>query len=84
MDKLIEAAEKVKQLSCEEQCVVLSEILWLFRCKPNTMANLQLLGGSAKAGKIVINKVISNNDSVIIKNQSVTGLYEQTIDLLKL
>lgn len=84
MDKLIGAAEKFKQLSCEEQCVVLSEILWLFRCKPNTMANLQLLGGSTKAGKIAINKVISNNDSVIIKNQSVTGLYEQTIDLLKL
>ena len=79
---LIEAQEKFEKISCEEQCIVLNEILWLLRCKPNT-ANLSLIGGGARAGIICINKIITNCESVIMKNQSVTGLYEQTIDLLK-
>ena len=36
------------------------------------------------AGKILLSKIITNFDSVVMKNQSVTGLYEQTIDLLKI
>lgn len=83
-DKLMEKEEKFKQLTCEEQCKVLQEILWLLRCKPQTTANLELIGGSANTGKIAISKVISNHESVIMKNQSVTGLFEQTLDLLKI
>lgn len=82
-EKLIEKQKTFEALSCEEQCMVLNEILWLFRCKPN-LANLSMIGGAAKTGKIALNKVISNYESVILKNQSVTGLFEQSIDLLKI
>ncbi len=82
-ESLMKAQEKFVKLSCEEQCIILNEILWLLKCKPNA-ANLSLIGGASQAGKITLNKVITNYDSVIMKNQSVTGLYEQTIDLLKI
>lgn len=82
-EALVEAMEKFEKLSCEEQCIVLNEILWLLKCKPNT-ANLSLLGESARAGLIQINKIITKFDSVVIKNESVTGLYEQRINLLKI
>ena len=80
---LLKAKERFEKLSCEEQCIVLNEILWLLKCKPNT-ANLSLIGGAPMAGKILLSKIITNFDSVVMKNQSVTGLYEQTIDLLKI
>lgn len=82
-ESLMKVQEKFVKLSCEEQCIILNEILWLLKCKPNA-ANLSLIGGASQAGKITLNKVITNYDSVIMKNQSVTGLYEQTIDLLKI
>jgi len=79
---LLNAQERFEQLSGEEQCIVLNEILWLLKCKPNA-ANLSLIGGGSRAGTIKLNKIITNCDSVVMKNQSVTGLYEQTINLLK-
>ena len=80
---LMKAKERFEKLSCEEQCAVLNEIMWLLKCKPNA-ANLTLIGGGATAGTIKLNKVITNFNSVVMKNQSVTGLYEQAIDLLKI
>ncbi|MDE6850989.1 MAG: type II CRISPR RNA-guided endonuclease Cas9, partial [Lachnospiraceae bacterium] len=41
--------EKFEGLSREEQCLVLNEILHLFRCQ-STTANLSLLGGPGRAG----------------------------------
>lgn len=82
-ESLMKAKERFDDLSCEEQCIVLNEVLWLLKCKPN-VANLHLIGGAAQAGRITCNKVISNYQSAVLKTQSVTGLYEQTIDLLKI
>lgn len=76
--------EKFQSLCCEEQCLVLQEMLWLFGCSAQTMANLILLGGSAMSGKIIISKKISSQNSVVLLNQSVTGLFEQKLDLLKI
>lgn len=81
--KIEDGRNKFTQLSLEEQCIVLNEILNLLRCKPIT-ADLSLIGGASTAGKIVINKLISKNDTVKIINQSVTGLFKQEIDLLKI
>lgn len=78
---LMKAQKKFEQLSCEEQCIVLNEILLLFKCKPN-LSNLSLIGGAASSGSLKTNKLITNTESLILKNQSVTGLFEQTIDLL--
>lgn len=71
------------RLSLAEQCVVLGEILKLFQCKPVT-ADLKLIGASANTGKVQKNKAISKCDSAKLVSQSVTGLYERTIDLLSI
>lgn len=81
---LEESYNKFQELTCEEQCYILNEIMWFFRCKPNTVANLGLLGKGKNIGKIALNKIISKYDSAYIINQSVTGLYEKKIDLLKI
>lgn len=75
--------DKFIGLSLEEQCIVIAEIIKLFVCKPIT-SNLVLIGGSSNAGKCVFNKAISNANSAILYNQSITGLFEQKVDLLKL
>ena len=45
-----------------------------------------MIGGSGKSGIVSINSAVSNTKgvkSVKLINQSVTGLYEQEIDLIK-
>lgn len=80
-DKLKEKEEQFKNLSLEEQCLVLGEILHLFQCKP-VKADLTLIEGVKNAGVIKENKNISKSKSVKLIYQSPTGLYEQVIDLL--
>ena len=75
--------EKFLGLSVEEQCMVINQIFLLFRCIPKT-ADLRLIGGASHAGGLFISKNISNYKFVALKNQSVTGLFEQTIELLKI
>lgn len=45
-------------------------------------ADLQKIGGSSKCGAAKISKNLSGCESVKLINQSVTGLYEEEIDLL--
>lgn len=65
----------------ENKCIVLSEILHLFQCQ-SIAANLKQLGGPASAGLLYLNSNISGNKRLSIVNQSITGVYEQEIDLL--
>ena len=71
------------KLSVEEQIITLFEILHLFQCN-SINSNLTLIGGAARAGKLVIGKNISDLDQISIINQSPTGLFEKEMDLLKL
>lgn len=80
---LIDNKGKFEKLSLEDKCTVLAEILHLFQCQ-STMANLTLISGPAKAGSIKINNNITKCKQISIINQSVTGIYEKEIDLLKL
>lgn len=82
-DTLLKGREPFAKLSCEEQCVVLNEILHLLQCKP-ILANLKQIGGSQQAGRISINKFITNCEEADLIHQSVTGLFEQKINLLAL
>ena len=70
-------------LDMEDQCIVLSEILHIFQCN-SSLANLKLIDGSAKAGRIRIVNNISDIGQISIINQSPTGIYEQEIDLKSL
>lgn len=78
---LTEKREVFAQLSNEEKCIVLSEILHMFQCQ-SVCANLKILGGPENAGKLVLNNNITNHKKITVLNQSVTGIYEQEIDLL--
>ena len=46
--------------------------------------NLKDLGGSEHAGTLTINKKISECSECILIHQSITGMYERKIDLLKI
>ena len=79
---LTEKREVFESLTDEEKCMVLSEILHMFQCNSSN-ANLKLINGPASAGGLKINNNIIKNKQVVIINQSVTGIYEQEVDLLK-
>ena len=67
-------------LSAEEKRIVLMEILHLFQCASQS-ANLKLLNGPGRAGILTMGFDISTLSNVYIINQSITGFYEQVIDL---
>lgn len=76
----IEAFEKLR---IEDQCLVIYEILHLFQCQ-RILADLKLIGGSGNAGSLTLNSDITKYENISIINQSVTGIYEQVINLKKL
>lgn len=80
-EALMKDREKFVTLNLPEQCVVLGEILHLFQGK-YSVGNLTLIGASPNSGKVQVGKVISNCSSVKLVHQSVTGIYEQVVDLL--
>lgn len=82
--KLKGKEKEFESLSCEEQSILLDEIMNCVRCKPNTVADLTKIGESRNSGKITLGKRITNCESVIMVNQSVTGLFEKRTDLLKI
>ena len=71
------------ELSNEDKCIVLSEILHMFQCQSGS-ANLKLIKGPGSAGILVLNNIISKCNQVSIIHQSPTGIYEQEIDLKKI
>lgn len=83
VDKLKNKREIFEQLSVECQCIVLNEILHLFQCKP-IVADLSIIKEASSTGSIKKNKIISSSNNVIMVNQSVTGLFKQETDLLKI
>lgn len=80
---LTEKRNDFLELTIENQCVVLSEILHMFQCQSGA-ADLKLIGGPGKAGILVMNNNITKCSQVSIINQSPTGIYEQEIDLKKI
>ncbi len=80
-EKLQNKREKFKQLSYGEQGEILLEMMNLTRIGV-TFANLALIGEAAKTGVMLISKNISDAEEFILINQSVTGVYENRIDLL--
>ena len=67
--------------SIGEQIAVLKNLLKISSFE-NQGIDLHFLGGAKQSGKMVPNKNISDRNSVVLINQSVTGLYESQIDLL--
>ena len=80
---LSEKKDNFIKLDMEDKCIVLSEILHLFQCQSGS-ANLKPIGGPGNAGILVMNNNITGCNRISIINQSVTGIFEDEIDLLRL
>lgn len=79
--KLDEGRELFEKLDLAEQVKVLNEILKLTKLS-NLVADLSLIGASTQTGKMSISKKISEKSEFKLINKSITGLYENEIDLL--
>ena len=75
--------EKFIALSLEEQCIFLSNALHLFQCNA-ALADLTLCGGVGHAGVLVLNNDITKLTDIKLIFQSVTGLFENELDLASL
>ena len=81
-DKIKKGYDKFVNLTTEEQIKLLIEIIKL-TCVGIVKADLRLIGASEKSGTMKINKNITDAKECFLINQSVTGLYENRIDLLR-
>lgn len=82
-DKLKKKREEFCSLEIKKQCKVLYEILKLTQIG-TVVADLTLIGGSARTGIMQINKNIKEIDKVFLVEQSITGLYEKKESILSL
>lgn len=81
-DKLAIRQKEFENLSVSKQIYVLLQILQLSQLT-NSGADLTEIGESKAIGKMQLNKKISDRTEFKLINQSVTGLYQNEIDLLK-
>lgn len=68
------------ELSVENQCTLLLEILHLMQCN-STSSNLTLIGGGSRAGVLTCNKKLSETGECLLITQSPTGYYKNIVNL---
>jgi len=80
---LKENREIFESLSIHNQTVIILNVLNMLKCNSVT-ANLELLTGKGSAGEIKITKNISKKigEEIKIIHQSITGVFEKSVDLL--
>jgi CRISPR-associated endonuclease Csn1 len=78
---LQESLEKFKEINLEDQCYTLYQILTISSIA-KVEIDLSRIGGKKNAGATNIGKTLSEKNHLYLINQSVTGIYEQVIDLL--
>lgn len=80
---LKENRDKFENLSAHDQAVILSNILNMLKCN-SVSADLKLLTGKAGIGILLISKNLYNylKSEIKLVNQSITGVFEKTVDLL--
>lgn len=75
--------EEFRLLSLADQCVFLSNALKMFQCNPSP-ADLSLVGGVKSGGILVLSNNISKLSDIKLIFQSVTGIFENELDLEQL
>lgn len=83
--KVIKGREAFLTLDIESQCYVLLELVKILHCNP-VIGDLTLLGESKNTGTVTSNSKLTEIKGIKrleLIHQSVTGLYEQRVDLLK-
>jgi len=85
-NKIKSGRDKFVTLDVKKQCYVINEILKIMHCNVVT-GDLSLIGAAKKAGIVSTNSALSEIkkvSSIMLINQSVTGLFETKIDLLNI
>nr|WP_256481907.1 Cas9 endonuclease PAM-interacting domain-containing protein [Treponema sp. OMZ 787] len=83
LDMLIKGRDAFINLKPEDQIKITLEILKLF-CTTREAIDLGLIKGKSTAGVTTLGKKISNLDNCILIYQSITGVFEKRINLLKI
>lgn len=78
---LAEKREEFEALSLREKAKVLDQIVTMLRCDIRSDADLTAIGGGPHVGKITMNKNTVGKEKLVLINQSVTGLFENRIEL---
>ena len=81
-EQLINGRDSFCSLSFLKQAQILVDVLKIFKCD-SVYSDLSKIGGASVAGKIRFSNTISSRTNVFLIHQSVTGLFETKIDLLK-
>lgn len=71
------------ELDLGKQIGLLGQIINLLKTG-SMSANFTLIGKGSRCGIIQLSNNLTDRNSALIKNESITGLFEQSIDLLKL
>lgn len=80
---LVSNEKRFENLSVYSQCIVIIQLLNILHANV-VKGDLSLIGKSKKGGTLTIaNKIQPKVKSFNIVNQSITGLYEQKVDLLR-
>ena len=79
--KLQESREQFIKLNLTDKAKLLNEVIVMLRCDIATTADLKRITGSSNAGNMAINKNTVGKSNLILINQSVTGLFENRIEL---
>ena len=69
------------ELELHEKAKIINEIITMLRCDIANTADLKLINGSPNAGNIAMNKNTVGKSRLVLINQSVTGLFENRIEL---
>ena len=78
---LEEGVDAFSELNIEKQCGIIMQIFAWITTSQQTV-DLSNVGGAAHAGILTLNKKVSNCNEVLLIEQSVTGLWSKTTDLL--
>lgn len=78
---LLSNRESFVVLSAEMQTRTIYQMLHIFQCN-RMCANLEPIHGVKNAGTVLMPKKVSFSDKTLIINQSPTGLFEHSVDLL--
>ena len=75
--------DRFVELDIQNQCrIIVGLINWINGA--SNIVDLRLIGGSSQSGKCRFNKKLNNLNEIILINNSITGLYECAVDLLKI
>ena len=80
-NNLVKNGSVFDRLELHEKAKIINEIVTMLRCDIASTADLKLIKGSTNAGNIAMSKSTVGKSRLILINQSVTGLFENRIEL---